>query len=98
MDDRFKPHKIPGIDKNICNAEQKIAYNFLFIWADGCTGNDKNYSLNCIQRSLSEGQKTTFKRYDVDLIYHYIVSSWDRYKNSKYHIFSSYTDLASIIY
>ena len=27
-----KVHKIPNVNIEICNAEQKIAYNYLFSW------------------------------------------------------------------
>lgn len=30
----MKLHKIPGIDKNICACEQKVAYNYAFMWRD----------------------------------------------------------------
>lgn len=30
----MKCHKIKGIDLKICTAEQKIAYNYAFMWVD----------------------------------------------------------------
>ena len=94
----FKPHKIPGVEKSVCCAEQKIADNLLFMWAKGSTGNEKTYSLSCIQNQLAREKDTTFKRFDIDLVYHYILQSWDRYRNAECYIFTSYEDLASVIY
>ena len=31
---KFKCKKIKNVDKQICTAEQKIAYNFAFMWVD----------------------------------------------------------------
>lgn len=95
---KFTPHKILGIAKSVCCAEQKIADNLLFMWAKGSTGDNKTYSLSCIQRQLADGKETTFKKFDIDLIYHYILQSWDRYRNAECYIFTSYEDLAKIIY
>lgn len=92
----FKPHKIPNIDKNICNKEQVIAYNYLFSRA--LSNTDKNTVLNNIQKELCEKSKSKNSCLDYDLIYHYILQSYDRYKNAKYHIFSNYETLSSVIY
>lgn len=31
----MKMHKIRNIDKSVCTAEQKIAYNYAFMWGGG---------------------------------------------------------------
>lgn len=42
----FKSHKLPGIDKGVCCAEQVIAYNYLFSWT--LNDHDKNKALDHI--------------------------------------------------
>lgn len=93
--DNFKSHKIPGILKNVCNAEQKIAYNFLFARHE----TPKHKALDMIQRQLSEEQYTTFKKYDIDLIYHYILQSYERYmQHNNTGILWSYEEIGSVIF
>ena len=93
--DNFKAHKIPGILKNVCNAEQKIAYNFLFARHD----TPKNKALSMIQDTLNREQYTTFKKYDIDLIYHYVLQSFDRYHNyNSTGILWSFEEIGKVIY
>ena len=90
----FKPHKIPNVDVNICNCEQKIAYNYLFANCDI----PKEKALDIIQNRLSRNEKVKNK-YDIDLIYHYVLSSFDRYmKYNNSHILTSYAEIGSVIY
>ena len=92
----FKSHKIPGIDKKICNAEQKIAYNYLFAWSKT---NPRNKALDVIQMSLASGQSVSPKKYDIDLIYHYCLQSIDRYVNyNNSGILTSYEEIGNVIY
>lgn len=91
----FKPHKIPGIDKNICNAEQKIAYNYLFANAKTAP---RHKALDIIQRSLAAGTINP-KKYDIDLIYHYILQSIERYVNyNNSGILTSYAEIGKVIF
>ena len=92
---KFKAHTIPGIKKAVCNAEQKIAYNFLFARHD----TPKNKALSMIQDTLSREQYTTFKKYDIDLIYHYVLQSFDRYHNyNSTGILWSFEEIGEVIY
>lgn len=95
--DNFKAHKVPGIAKNICCAEQVIAYNFLFSYAH-IGGREKNINLSLIQNELTREQSGKFKKFDIDLIYHFILQSYDRYINGRTHIFSNYEALAAVVY
>ena len=91
----FKAHAIPGIKKAVCNAEQKIAYNFMFSYRDIT----KSKALDCIQNTLIREQQTTFKKYDIDLIYHYILQSYERYiKHNKSGILTSFEEIGNIIF
>ena len=87
-------HKIRNIDINICNCEQKIAYNYLFANCDI----PKDKALNIIQFSLAR-TPGIYKKYDIDLIYHYVLSSFDRYINYNHsHILTSYEEIGKVIY
>ena len=93
----FKSHKIPGVAKNVCCCEQKIAYNFLFSWAWN-SYETKSKILSLIQNDLIREKDGKFKKYDIDLIYHYVLQSYDRYITGHDHIFTSYEALAAVIY
>lgn len=89
----FYPHKIRSIDIDTCNCEQKIAYNYLFSYSDIA----KHKALDIIQKSLAT--EINRKKYDIDLIYHYILSSYDRFMQyNKSHILTSYLEIGSVIY
>jgi len=74
---KFKCHKISNIEKSICTCEQKIAYNFAFMWFE--TGKKilnsnmfevgKSEAFADIERSVSESLKAEeFKKYNKDVI------------------------------
>ena len=103
----FKSHKIRGIDKSVCNKEQVFAYNYLWHWT--FNDHDKGYALSCIQQELAAKANGTYGELytpihpwkpggcDYDLVYHYVLQSWDRYAANK-QIFSDYAELAKVIY
>ncbi len=92
---KFKAHTIPGIKKAVCTAEQKIAYNLLFSHHDIT----KHNALDLMQRDLIRNQHTTLKKYDIDLIYHYILQSYDRYmKHNRTGILWSYEEIGATIF
>jgi hypothetical protein len=74
----MKSHKIYGIDKSVCNAEQKIAYNYSFTYIDGKPLEYKDHILWCIKESLYRDEK--MKRFNIDLIYHYILNNYEKYQ------------------
>ena len=104
----FKPHKIPSVNISICCKEQKIAYNYLFSWA--INFRTKDYVLSCIQAELASKAAGTYEKdykplytwtpggVDYDLVYHYILQSFDRYTAKSPKIFTSYAEIASVIY
>lgn len=79
-------HKIPGIDINECNAEQKIAYNYAFSWGDGKSDAQTIFPL--IQRDLARRHKDDMSKYDVDLIYSYILRNLQRYMDKPFIAFN----------
>ena len=88
----FKAHAIPGIKKAVCNAEQKIAYNLLVQYRDI----EKHKALDSIQKALIREQAGSLKKYDIDLIYHYILQSYERYMQH-FSILWSYEEIGSLI-
>lgn len=76
----MKLHKIPGIDKNICTCEQKVAYNYAFMWWDSLEKIYKSDAseavkseayqdiINYVISSLKEHE--TDKKYNIDTIIH----------------------------
>lgn len=90
----MKPHKIRNIDLSICNAEQKIAYNYLSCYYDM----KKSDLLEFCQKALYREKDKSMKRYDIDLIYHYILSSYSNYVISANHpILTSYEAIGELI-
>lgn len=89
----FYPHKLRNIDLDTCNCEKVLAYNFLFRYADI----EKHKALDIIQKSLMNDINR--KKYDIDLIYHYVLSSYSRFmQHNKSHILTSYSEIGSVIY
>lgn len=92
---KFKAHKIPRIDKSICNAEQKIAYNLLFAHFDI----ERSKAIDLIQKKLSREEQTTFKKFDIDLIYHYCLQSIDRHRShNNTGILWNFEEIGAVIY
>ena len=96
--DNFKVHYIPGVAANVCNAEQKVAYNLLFAHLD-ILRNNRNTALDLIQKNLSRAPHIYYKNLDIDLIYHYVLQSIDRYAaHNRSGILTSYEEIGKIIY
>lgn len=89
----FTPHKIRNIDKSICNCEQKIAYNYLSSYYDMT----KSDFLDFCQKSLARQKENQMKKYDIDLIYHYLLNSYNKYITAGHPILTSYEAIGEII-
>lgn len=83
-------HKIPGISKTICTAEQMIAYNFCYDYYTLNGGKDLAM-MHC--RSDSK-----LNRYDKELICNLIKNRFDDYCSLRYHILSSYEQVGKIFF
>lgn len=98
-----KVHKIPNVNIEVCNAEQKIAYNYLFSWT--LNKHDKEYAYECVKSQIYgeiEGKIHTFhptnwKRYNVDYILELFYRNYDKYIEAGKPIFSNYEDLGGFI-
>ena len=96
---KLKTHKIPGIEKEVCTAEQKIAYNLAFAHytsiQDAPTAAEA-LATACHRRdiSLKELQKNG-TRYNIDAIFCAYNAGIMDYTKSKYHIFTSYEEIGN---
>ena len=73
----MKGHKIKGVDRNVCTCEQKIAYNFAFMWYDTGrrilnsegTDEEKEEEISTrIYKNVKNSLEDMRKKYDVELI------------------------------
>ena len=74
----MKCHKIRGVDLKTCTAEQKIAYNYAFMWVDcgkkifnsnspeSVKSEELQNIINCIIKNME--QNGTNKRYNIDAV------------------------------
>jgi hypothetical protein len=96
---KLRTHKIPGIEKEVCTAEQKIAYNLAFAHypsiQDAPTAAE---ALATAARrrdiSLKELQKNG-TRYNIDAIFCAYNAGIMDYTKAKYHIFTSYEEIGN---
>lgn len=99
----MKKYKIRNVDIEVCSAEQKIAYNFLFSWT--LNKHDKDYAYKCVKDSIyeeMEGKRvcihpTNWKKYNIDYILELFYRNYDKYIESGKPIFSNYEDLGGFI-
>lgn len=89
----MKFHKIRGVEKSVCTAEQKIAYNFAFADKDWAMRSDMElwqYLDNVAERTR---RNDAMKKYDIDAIIHCLRQGFISYCKGKQHIFTSYEDI-----
>lgn len=85
----MKVTKIRNIEKEVCTAEQKIAYNFAFAYE--CLPLDR--AIETMKNSL---QREEFKRYDHETIIKAFSNGFEAYKNMKYKILTDYSDIGKV--
>ena len=56
----MKYHKIRNVDKSVCTAEQKIAYNAAFYHTFDYRETWKKYDIDAIQAALNAGMENYF--------------------------------------
>ena len=96
----MKTHKIQGVEKDVCTAEQKIAYNMAFsdyptiqrVLRDYCK--DEAAAIAYRLRDIHiEELKRQGSRYNLDAVFcAYNAGIWD-YVARDYHIIGSYEDI-----
>lgn len=93
----MKFHKIRGIEKNICTAEQVIAYNYAqsdYNWAMHSNMELWQYLDNVSKRIMAD--EKIMKNYDIDAIIHCLRQGFIEFCKSKHHILTSYKEIGEM--
>lgn len=101
----MKYHKIRGVDKSTCTAEQKIAYNCAFLIFEDCRYNwlenkDKARSVLAYHetKAIAEQIERLAKsgcKYNLDAVQCALNTGLHDYIFGKYHILTSYQDIGA---
>lgn len=87
----MKTHKIRGIDKAICTAEQKLAYNFVWSWSLNSDHLSGGELYECIRNDILQ-RENIITKYNVDAILTAIMNGLVGYREHKF-IASSYAEI-----
>ena len=93
----MKFHKIRGIEKSVCTAEQKIAYNYAFADYEWAMKSDMELwqYLDKVANRIKANEKI-MKKYDIDAIIHCLRQGFINFCKSKYHILTSYEEIGKM--
>lgn len=88
--------KIPNVSKEICAAEQKIAYNFAFRYRDF----NGQYELIDLIRIVSEDIKSNPKlaKYNIDSIIHCFRNGYIEYRKNYPSIIADYETIGKVFF
>ncbi len=89
--------KIPNIDKEVCTAEQKIAYNFAFRYRE-FDGNKELFDLLQVVTAEIKGNEQITKRYDIDSIIHCLRNGYIEYRKNHPAILTDYETIGKVFY
>ena len=94
----MKFHKIKGIEKLVCTAEQKIAYNFAFADYDWVMRSDMELwqYLDSVIKRIKECHPKMMKRYNIDAIIHCLRNGFINYCKTKHYILSTYEEIGKM--
>lgn len=87
--------KIRGIDKQVCTAEQKIAYNFACRYRD--LNNIELYQLAYMVADEIK-RSPELAKYDIDSITHCFRNGFINYKNNYPTILTDYETIGKVFY
>lgn len=102
---RMKVHKIRNVEKSECFAEQKIAYNYAFLWRSQLEQIEKSNIpefvksakrqniIDCVIYGIKE-QKID-EKYNIDVIIHCFRNGMEEYLKG-FSILTSYKDIGNI--
>ena len=103
----MKYHKIPGVEKTLCTAEQKIAYNYASAYYDTFY---KEYKIQVTEHykhdvlidfrdfcmdAICKNEKIT-KKYDIDSIFCCLNAGLCSFMELEYHILTSYEEIGEM--
>lgn len=89
--------KIPNVEKDICTAEQKIAYNFAFRYRD-FDGNKELFDLLQVVACDIKNNEKMMQRYDIDSIIHCLRNGYIEYRKNYPAIITDYKTIGEIFY
>lgn len=89
--------KIPNIEKEVCTAEQKIAYNFAFRYRD-FDGNKELIDLLQVVVAEIKGNEKMMQRYDIDSIIHCLRNGYIEYRKNHPAILTDYETIGKVFY
>lgn len=99
---KIKVNKIRNVEKSVCFAEQKIAYNYAFMWRTAlekirnsdvepsATTDKYQQIINYVIEGIQE--KGIDKKYNIDAIIHCFKNGIENYLNG-YSVLSSYDEI-----
>lgn len=93
----MKFHKIIGVEKTVCTAEQKIAYNYAFQDYDWVMRSDMELwqYLDSVAKRIKENEKI-MRKYDIDAIIHCLRQGFINYCKSDIKILTSYAEIGKM--
>lgn len=93
-------HKIRGIDKAVCSAEQKIAYNIAWRIGEDCRYNlsafsaaDERGAVEDYRRAWERDYPREAQKYDTNAIFAVLASGLHDYLTAGGRIMASYTEV-----
>ena len=89
--------KIPNVEKDICTAEQKIAYNFAFRYRD-FDGQKELFDLLQVVIAEIKSNEKMMQRYDIDSIIHCLRNGYIDYRRNYPAIITDYKTIGMIFY
>lgn len=93
----MKFHKIIGVEKTVCTAEQKIAYNYAFQDYDWAMRSDMELwqYLESVTKRIKENAEI-MRKYDIDSIIHCLRQGFINYCKSDTKILTSYAEIGKM--
>lgn len=89
--------KIPNVEKELCTAEQKIAYNFAFRYRDFDGSKELIDLLQVVTAEIKSNEKL-MKRYDIDSIIHCLRNGYIEYRKNYPAIITDYETIGKVFY
>lgn len=93
----MKFHKIRDVEKTVCTAEQKIAYNYAFQDYDWVMRSDMELwqYLESVTKRIKENAEI-MRKYDIDSIIHCLRQGFINYCKSDTKILTSYAEIGKM--
>lgn len=80
-------HKIPGVDKSVCTAEQMRAYNTAHFYVS------TNADAEHVAKAVVIEMKRSGSKYDAEAVAAIIRANFDAFRARRFHILTSYDEV-----